>query len=90
MHSMNTANITEGGFVGSDMWKTTIPLYNTAFGSILGSHLLSHRTLLTNTVNANLVSNAGLVLVILVLLVVVRGLIQNLVSYLKFKYMEVM
>lgn len=59
MHSMNTANITEGGFVGSDMWKTTIPLYNTAFGSIFGSHLLSHRTLLTNTVNANLVSNAG-------------------------------
>ncbi len=59
LHQMNPTNTTEGGFVGSDMWKTIIPLYNTAFGNVLGSHLLSHRTLLTNTIGSTLASNAG-------------------------------
>lgn len=59
IHCMNPTNTTVGGFVGSDMWNTILPLYNTAFGSVLGSHLLSHGTLLTKTVNADLASNAG-------------------------------
>lgn len=58
-HAMNPTNTTVGGFIGSDMWTTVLPLYNTAFGSVLGSHLLSHRTLLTKTMNAELASNAG-------------------------------
>lgn len=58
-HAMNPTNTTAGGFINSDMWKTIIPLYNTAFGSVLGSHLLSHRTLLTKNMNAELASNAG-------------------------------
>lgn len=58
-HAMNPTNTTAGGFVGSDMWTNVIPMYNTAFGSVLGSHLLSHRTLLTKDMNAELASNAG-------------------------------
>lgn len=58
-HGMNPTNTTDGGFIGSDMWTTILPLYNTAFGNVLGSHLLSHKTLLTNTINADLNSNAG-------------------------------
>lgn len=58
-HGMNPTNTTVGGFAGSDMWNTILPLYNTAFGSVLGSHLLSHKTVLTKTMNADLASNAG-------------------------------
>ena len=58
-HSMNPTNTTVGGFAGSDMWETVIPLYNTAFGSVFGRHLLSHITLLTKVMNADLASNAG-------------------------------
>ena len=58
-HAMNPTNTTVGGFTGSDMWTNVIPMYNTAFGSVLDSHLLSHRTLLTKTMNAELASNAG-------------------------------
>lgn len=59
LHAMNPTNTTVGGFVGSNMWTTVLPLYNTAFGSVLGSHLLSHKTLLTKEMNAELASNAG-------------------------------
>lgn len=58
-HTMNPTNTTAGGFVGSDMWTNVLPLYNTAFESVLGSHLLSHRTLLTKSMGADLNSNAG-------------------------------
>lgn len=58
-HAMNPTNTTEGGYINSDMWKTIIPLYNTAFGSVLSSHLLSHKTLLTKSMGADLNSNAG-------------------------------
>lgn len=58
-HGMNPTNTTEGGFLGSAMWTEVLPIYNTAFGNVFGSHLISHRTLLTNTVNATGNSNAG-------------------------------
>lgn len=58
-HGMNPINTTEGGFQGSDMWKTVLPKYNTAFGSVFGSHLLSHKTLLTNSISTSGASMAG-------------------------------
>ena len=59
LHQMNPTNTTEGGFVGSAMWTEVLPIYNTAFGNVFGSHLLSHRTLLPNAINATGNSNAG-------------------------------
>lgn len=59
LYQMNTTNTTEGGFVGSKMWTEVLPLYNTAFGNVFGNHLLTHRTMLTNTTNATGQSNAG-------------------------------
>lgn len=58
-HDMNPTNTTEGGFQGSDMWKTVLPKYNTAFGNVFGSHLLSHKTLLTNSISTSGASMAG-------------------------------
>lgn len=58
-HGMNPTNTAEGGFQGSDMWKTVLPKYNTAFGSVFGSHLLSHKTLLTNAISTSGASMAG-------------------------------
>lgn len=50
---MNASNTVSGGYVGSEMWTTTIPLYvigiQNAFGN---SHILSHRELLTNAVSS--------------------------------------
>lgn len=57
--AMNPTNTTVGGFIGSDMWKTILPAYQTALQAALGNHILLHRTLLTNTINADLNSNAG-------------------------------
>lgn len=59
LHQMNPTNTTEGGFQGSDMWNTVLPIYNTAFGNVFGSHLLSHKTLLTNSISASGASMAG-------------------------------
>lgn len=59
LHQMNPTNTTEGGFVGSAMWTEVLPIYNTAFGNVFGSHLLTHRTILTNAINATGNSNAG-------------------------------
>ena len=56
---MNTTNTTEGGYLGSDMWTTHIPLavtgIETAFGT---SHVLSHREFLTNAMDVNQRSKA--------------------------------
>lgn len=57
--AMNATNTTEGGFMGSAMWKTVLPAYSTAVAAKIGSHLLSHRTLLTNTISATGASMAG-------------------------------
>lgn len=57
--AMNPTNTTDGGFVGSNMWTTILPVYKDALQSALGNHILMHRTLLTNTIGADLNSNAG-------------------------------
>ena len=49
---MNATNTTEGGYTGSEMWTTTIPLYVTGIQAAFGvSHVLSHREILTTSVD---------------------------------------
>ena len=49
---MNPTDTTEGGYLGSEMWKTTIPKYAEAIQTVFGSsHVLSHRELLTRGIN---------------------------------------
>ena len=56
---MNSTNTTSGGYQGSYMWKTTIPLYVTGIVSAFGSsHVLQHYEMLTNNVNTDLKSAA--------------------------------
>lgn len=57
---MNDTNTTAGGYQGSYMWKTTIPLYVTGIVNAFGSsHVLEHKEILTNNMNANDASAAG-------------------------------
>ena len=57
---MNETNTTEGGFKGSQMWTTTLPLYVTAVQNAFGSaHVLKHRDYMSKTVNTSLASMAG-------------------------------
>lgn len=57
--AMNATNITTGGYVGSVMWTTHIPKVVTGIEAAFGdTHVLSHRELLTNTVDANVKSAA--------------------------------
>ena len=57
---MNPTNTTEGGYLGSDMWKTQIPLWVTGIKAAFGdAHVLKHRELLSNAVNATAASGAG-------------------------------
>lgn len=54
---MNASNTTAGGYVGSEMWTTTIPAYATAVENAFGSsHIVSHGEWLTNHVNTSAVS----------------------------------
>lgn len=51
---MNASNTTVGGYVGSKMWTETIPTFNTAIEAAFGaSHVLSHKELLTTSIDAN-------------------------------------
>lgn len=57
---MNATNTTSGGYIGSDMWKTTIPKYATAIQNAFGnSHVLSHRELLSDGESDTVPSGAG-------------------------------
>ena len=57
---MNETNTTEGGYQGSKMWTTTIPLVNAGIKAAFGdSHVLSHRELLTKTINATAISGGN-------------------------------
>ena len=57
---MNDTNTTAGGFKGSKMWGNTIPLYVTGIKAAFGAdHVLTHRELLTKTVDVNADSAAG-------------------------------
>lgn len=50
---MNSTNVTTGGYVGSFMFTSVLPVYNTHFDVKLNNHLLSHRELLSNNVTGN-------------------------------------
>lgn len=57
---MNTSDTTSGGYLGSKMWTTTIPLYATGIINAFGSdHVLTHRERLTKAVDTNINSAAG-------------------------------
>ena len=47
---MNETNTTEGGYIGSDMYKNGLTAARDKLASIFGSHLLSKRSLFTNAV----------------------------------------
>lgn len=49
---MNSTNITTGGYVGSDMYKTGLAQAKTTFNSAFGSaHILNHRQYLVNAMS---------------------------------------
>ena len=57
---MNSTDTTAGGYQGSAMWKTYIPMCVTAIRNAFGtSHVLSWRTALSNVVNTDKLSMAG-------------------------------
>lgn len=56
---MNPTNTTAGGYYGSDMHQITLPCYAKSLKTMLGNHLLSHKTWLTTTVNTSTPSMAG-------------------------------
>lgn len=50
---MNPTDSTEGGYLGSDMWRIHMPNWASAIKSAFGSeHILKHRELLSNAMNA--------------------------------------
>lgn len=57
---MNATNVTTGGFVGSEMWTTTLPKWATGIKNAFGAaHILKHRELLTNSVSASAVAGGA-------------------------------
>ena len=56
---MNDTNVTTGGYVGSKMYETVLPVYAAALQTALNNHILSHRELLTTAVSTTGNSNAG-------------------------------
>ncbi|MBO7043818.1 hypothetical protein J6W34_04695 [bacterium] len=60
MRSMNSTDYTSGGFAGSEMYVTTLPIYDTAITEAFGSsHILEYQQLLTNSVDTTAPSMAG-------------------------------
>lgn len=63
MNSTNTTGVSENeentsgksAFLGSDMWNIVLPEVNTNLEAIFGGHLLTHRELLTNSMDPNAV-----------------------------------
>lgn len=51
-YHMNTVNTTDGGYVGSDMYKNGLTQAKTTFNTAFGSaHILNHREILVNAVS---------------------------------------
>lgn len=50
---MNGTNVTTGGYVGSFMLTSVLPVYNTHFDAKLNNHLLLHREILSTNVSGN-------------------------------------
>lgn len=55
---MNATNVTTGGYIGSEMYKTGLAAAKTEIANAFGDMVLSHRELLTNAV-ANGIPTAG-------------------------------
>lgn len=56
---MNATDVTTGGYLGSEMWKNTLPKYTAAIKAAFGAgHVLKHREILTNAVDTNNKSSA--------------------------------
>ena len=56
---MNTENTTAGGYLGSKMWTEHMPKVAAGFEAAFGAaHILEHRELLSNAMDANAKSNA--------------------------------
>ena len=53
---MNGTNVTTGGYVGSFMFASALPVYNAHFDTKFNNHLLTHREILSNSVTGNQVS----------------------------------
>lgn len=56
---MNETNTTVGGYYNSEMHQVTLPEIATQLRTVLGSHLLTHRCLLSNSISADALSMAG-------------------------------
>ena len=56
---MNDTNDTTGGYYNSYMHQSVIPTIDTNLATILGNHLLARRALLSNAMNKDLTSGAG-------------------------------
>lgn len=56
---MNPTNTTVGGYYNSEMHQTTLPCYAKSLKTALNNHLLSHKTILSNTIDASTPSMAG-------------------------------
>ena len=54
---MNGTNTTSDGYIGSFMFASVLPVYNTHFSAKLNNHLLSHREILSNGVTGNLANS---------------------------------
>ena len=57
---MNTTDTTSGGYVGSTMYKTTLPsVLSTYITPVFGDHVLTYYAYLTNSVNTSVVNRTG-------------------------------
>lgn len=56
---MNDTSVTTGGYAGSKMHTTVLPVYAAALQIALNNHIISHREQLTTAVNTTGNSNAG-------------------------------
>lgn len=54
--AMNSTNTTTGGYKGSAMHTSEMPSLNTKLQNALGSHLLTHRVIVSNAVNTEAAS----------------------------------
>ena len=60
LHVMNPSDTTAGGFEGTQLWRRTLPAYNTALKNAIGAgHVLNHRELLSVSTNNSTPSMAG-------------------------------
>jgi len=58
--SANEANTSEkSGFLGSDMWNIVLPDVNEKLAAIFGGHLLTHREILSNSMDENAIPSGN-------------------------------